>query len=165
MAPVWRRDLGKSEEEKKLDKSSKPLVKLPKEPVKPIGPKCMPLDGSVISEYGMHEHPVLHIMTRNLGVEIRGKKGAKIKSAAAGTVAMVTEIDGRGPSVIVEHEGGVYSVYGHMSAIRVKEGDKVKNCQDLGTVGDIGSLNGIKLYFQISEGTDTVDLLKWLKKK
>ena len=137
------------QKKKKNDKSSKPLVKLPKEPVKPIGPKCMPLDGSVISEYGMHEHPVLHIMTRNLGVEIRGKKGAKIKSAAAGTVAMVTEIDGRGPSVIVEHEGGVYSVYAHMSAIRVKEGDKVKNCQDLGTVGDIGSLNGIKLYFQI----------------
>ncbi|MCI6873261.1 peptidoglycan DD-metalloendopeptidase family protein [Hallerella sp.] len=153
------------QKKKKLDKSSKPLVKLPKEPVKPIGPKCMPLDGSVISEYGMHEHPVLHIMTRNLGVEIRGKKGAKIKSAAAGTVAMVTEIDGRGPSVIVEHEGGVYSVYGHMSAIRVKEGDKVKNCQDLGTVGDIGSLNGIKLYFQVSEGTETVDPLRWLRTK
>ena len=153
------------QKKKKVDKSSKPLVKLPKEPVKPIGPKCMPLDGSVISEYGMHEHPVLHIMTRNLGVEIRGKKGAKIKSAAAGTVAMVTEIDGRGPSVIVEHEGGVYSVYGHMSAIRVKEGDKVKNCQDLGTVGDIGSLNGIKLYFQVSEGTETVDPLRWLRTK
>ena len=153
------------QKKKKNDKSSKPLVKLPKEPVKPIGPKCMPLDGSVISEYGMHEHPVLHMMTRNLGVEIRGKKGAKIKSAAAGTVAMVTEIDGRGPSVIVEHEGGVYSVYGHMSAIRVKEGDKVKNCQDLGTVGDIGSLNGIKLYFQVSEGTETVDPLRWLRTK
>ncbi len=153
------------QKKKKSGKSSKQIVKLPKEPVKPIGPKCMPLNGSVISEYGMHEHPVLHIMTRNLGVEIRGKKGAKIKSAAAGTVAMVTEIDGRGPSVIVEHEGGVYSVYGHMSAIRVKEGDKVKNCQDIGTVGDIGSLNGIKLYFQVSEGTETVDPLQWLRTK
>ena len=113
----------------------------------------------------MHEHPVLHIMTRNLGVEIRGKKGDKIKAAAAGNVVMVTEIDGRGPSVIIEHEGGVYSVYGHMSSIRVKEGDRVGNCEDIGTVGDLASLNGIKLYFQISEGTDTVDPLKWLKKK
>lgn len=150
---------------KKSDKSGKKQVKLPKEPVKPVGPKCMPLNGSVISEYGMHEHPVLHIMTRNLGAEIRGKKGEKVKAAAAGTVAMVTEIDGRGPTVILEHEGGVYSVYGHMSAIRVKEGDKVKNCQDIGTVGDIGSLNGIKLYFQVSEGTDTVDPLQWLRRK
>ena len=52
-----------------------------------------------------------------------------------------------------------------MRSIRVKEGDRVGNCEDIGTVGDLASLNGIKLYFQISEGTDTVDPLKWLKKK
>lgn len=155
----------KAKEKKKAKKSGKSPVKLPPAPVKPIGPKCMPLDGEIISRYGMHEHPVLHIMTRNLGVEIRGRKGAKIRAAAAGTVAMVTEIDGRGPSVIIEHEGGVYSVYGHMSEIRVREGERVKNCQDIGTVGDIASLNGIKLYFQLSEGTNTVDPLKWLKRK
>ncbi len=155
----------KADRKKKSQKSGKKAAKLPQIPVRPIGPKCMPLDGKIISQYGMHEHPVLHIMTRNLGIEIRGKKGAKVRAAAAGTVAMVAEIDGRGPSVIIEHEGGVYSVYGHMSEIRVKEGERVKNCEDIGTVGDIASLNGIKLYFQLSEGTDTVDPLKWLKKK
>lgn len=155
----------KAKQQKKAQKPGKKIAKLPHVPVKPIGPKCMPLNGEIISQYGMHEHPVLHIMTRNLGIEIRGKKGAKVRAAAAGTVAMVTEIDGRGPSVIIEHEGGVYSVYGHMSEIRVREGERVKNCEDIGTVGDIASLNGIKLYFQLSEGTDTVDPLKWLKKK
>ncbi len=155
----------KAKQKKKAQKPGKKIAKLPHVPVKPIGPKCMPLDGEIISRYGMHEHPVLHIMTRNLGIEIRGKKGAKVRAAAAGTVAMVAEIDGRGPSVIIEHEGGVYSVYGHMSEIRVREGERVKNCEDIGTVGDIASLNGIKLYFQLSEGTDTVDPLKWLKKK
>lgn len=154
----------KSKKEKSNPGAKKP-AKIPKIPVKPIGPKCLPLDGAVISEYGMHEHPVLHIKTRNLGVEIRGKKGGRVKAAAAGTVAMVTEIDGRGPSVIIEHEGGVYSVYGHLDAIRVREGEKVKNCQDIGTVGDIASMNGIKLYFQVSEGTETVDPLQWLKRK
>ncbi len=155
----------KANQKKKAKKSGKKVARLPQVPVKPIGPKCMPLNGEIISQYGMHEHPVLHIMTRNLGIEIRGKKGAKVRAAAAGTVAMVAEIDGRGPSVIIEHEGGVYSVYGHMSEIRVREGDRVKNCEDIGTVGDIASLNGIKLYFQLSEGTDTVDPLKWLKRK
>lgn len=158
-------EIAQAKKKQKQKKSSKKAEKIPRVPVKPVGPKCMPLNGNIIAEYGMHEHPVLHIMTRNLGVEIRGKKGQKVKAAAAGTVVMVAEIDGRGPSTIIEHEGGVYSVYGHMSAIRVKEGDKVKNCEDIGTVGDIASLNGIKLYFQVSEGTDTVDPLKWLKKK
>ena len=129
------------------------------------GPKCLPLEGPVISEYGLQEHPVLHIMTRNLGVEIRGKRGGRIRAAAAGTVAMVSDIDGRGPSVIIEHEGGIYTVYGHMKSIHVQEGKSVKKCEEIGEVGDIASLNGIKLYFQVSEGTQTVDPLQWLKQK
>lgn len=155
----------KAQKKKDSKQKKKGDSKVPRMPPKPIGPKCLPLEGAVISAYGMHEHPVLHIRTRNLGVEIRGKKGAKVRAAAAGTVAMVTEIDGRGPSVIIEHPGGVYSVYGHLSTIRVKEGDRVNNCQDIGTVGDIASLNGIKLYFQVSEGTETIDPLQWLKRK
>lgn len=130
-----------------------------------VGPKCLPLKGPVISNYGMQEHPVLHIMTKNLGVEIRGKRGDAIRAAAPGKVAMVTEIDGRGPSVIIEHAGGVFSVYGHLNSIRVKEGMNVRSCEEIGEVGDIASLNGIKLYFQVSEGTRTVDPLHWLNTK
>lgn len=151
---------GKPEKEEKVVKKPQVAVTTPV-----TGPKCMPLKGEIISNYGLQEHPVLHITTRNLGVEIRGKKGAAVRAAAAGTVAMVAEIDGRGPSVIIEHEGGTYSVYGHLQSIRVQEGKTVKNCEEIGTAGDIASLNGIKLYFQVSEGTQTVDPLEWLKQK
>ena len=65
------------------------------------------------------------------------------------------------PSVIIEHEGGTYSVYGHLRSIRVQEGKEVRNCEEIGEAGDIASLNGIKLYFQVSEGTQTVDPLQW----
>lgn len=163
--------LAKEKSKKKTQKEKstpkKDTVKKPKitiaESVK--GPKCMPLKGEIISQYGLQEHPILHIATRNLGVEIRGKRGDKIKAAAFGTVVMVAEIDGRGPSVIIEHDGGTYSVYGHLKSIKVKEGKKVENCEEIGEVGDVASLNGIKLYFQVSEGTQTVDPLQWLKQK
>ena len=158
----------KSKKDKKKDsKAPSKTVEKPKvvvaESVK--GPKCMPMKGEIISNYGLQEHPVLHIMTRNLGVEIRGKRGDAVRSAAAGTVVMVSEIDGRGPSVIIEHAGGTYSVYGHLKSIRVQEGKEVRNCEEIGEVGDVASLNGIKLYFQVSEGTQTVDPLQWLKTK
>lgn len=149
----------KQKEKKVVEKPKKTIAGSVK------GPKCMPLEGEIISHYGLQEHPVLHIATRNLGVEIRGKRGAPIRAAAPGTVVMVAEIDGRGPSVIIEHEGGTYSVYGHMRSIRVQEGKVVRNCEEIGEVGDIASLNGIKLYFQVSEGTQTVDPLQWLKTK
>ena len=159
----------KREAERKREAEKNRLAETSKKPVIPVtpfkGPKCMPMEGPVISEYGLQEHPVLHIMTRNLGVEIRGKRGGRIRAAAAGTVAMVSEIDGRGPSVIIEHEGGIYTVYGHMKSIHVQEGKSVKKCEEIGEVGDIASLNGIKLYFQVSEGTQTVDPLQWLKQK
>ena len=149
----------KQKEKKVVEKPKKTIAGSVK------GPKCMPLEGEIISNYGLQEHPVLHIATRNLGVEIRGKRGSVIRAAAAGTVVMVSEIDGRGPSVIIEHEGGTYSVYGHLRSIRVQEGKEVRNCEEIGEAGDIASLNGIKLYFQVSEGTQTVDPLQWLKTK
>ncbi|MBR4916671.1 MAG: peptidoglycan DD-metalloendopeptidase family protein [Fibrobacter sp.] len=155
---------------KKKQKEKEKEKKIVEKPKKTIagsvkGPKCMPLEGEIISQYGLQEHPVLHITTRNLGVEIRGKRGSAIRAAAPGTVVMVAEIDGRGPSVIIEHEGGTYSVYGHLRSIRVQEGKQVRNCEEIGEAGDIASLNGIKLYFQVSEGTQTVDPLQWLKTK
>lgn len=158
----------KAKKDKKKDKKTPAkTVEKPKitvaETVK--GPKCTPMKGEIISNYGLQEHPVLHIMTRNLGVEIRGKRGDAVRAAAAGTVVMVAEIDGRGPSVIIEHAGGTYSVYGHLKSIRVQEGKEVRNCEEIGEVGDVASLNGIKLYFQVSEGTQTVDPLLWLKEK
>lgn len=158
----------KAKKKKGAKTPTKPEKKVEKPQVavtKTTGPKCMPLKGEIISSYGLQEHPVLHIMTRNIGVEIRGKRGAQVRAAAAGTVAMVAEIDGRGPSVIIEHDGGTYSVYGHLKSIRVQEGKTVQNCEEIGEVGDIASLNGIKLYFQVSEGTQAVDPLEWLKQK
>ena len=160
----------KAEKSKKKKKDSKPEPKKVEKPKVTVaesvkGPKCMPMKGEIISNYGLQEHPVLHIMTRNLGIEIRGKRGDAVRAAAAGTVVMVAEIDGRGPSVIIEHAGGTYSVYGHLRSIRVQEGKEVRNCEEIGEVGDVASLNGIKLYFQVSEGTQTVDPLQWLKTK
>ncbi|MBO6136300.1 MAG: peptidoglycan DD-metalloendopeptidase family protein [Fibrobacter sp.] len=160
----------KAEAARKAKQKKQKETKVVEKPKKTIagsvkGPKCMPLEGEIISNYGLQEHPVLHIATRNLGVEIRGKRGAAVRAAAAGTVVMVAEIDGRGPSVIIEHEGGTYSVYGHLRSIRVQEGKEVRNCEEIGEAGDIASLNGIKLYFQVSEGTQTVDPLQWLKTK
>lgn len=152
----------KAKKEKKEEKKKTPSI-VENKPL--IGPKTRPMEGTIISNYGLQEHPVLHIMTRNLGVEIRGRRGGKVKAAAKGKVVMAAEIDGRGPSIIIEHEGGFYSVYGHLNSIRVQEGDSVRNGEEIGEVGDLASLNGIKLYFQVSQGTQTIDPLQWLNEK
>jgi septal ring factor EnvC (AmiA/AmiB activator) len=100
----------------------------------------------------------------HLGTEIKGQKGESVKAAAAGTVAMIANLPGHGPSVILDHKGTYFSVYGHLAEIKVKEGQEVKNCQEIGTVGNAESTNGYKLFFQVYKGTQTQDPMAWLKR-
>ena len=134
-----------------------------------VGPKCTPLSGEIISHYGYHENKDLGIRLEHKGTEIRGQKGDAVKAAAAGTVVMTGNIPGHGPSVILDHNGSYYSVYGHLGSIKVKEGEKLKNCQEIGSVGNAESTNGYKLYFQVykisskSAKGQTQDPILWLK--
>jgi len=157
----------KAEEEaaKKAKKvgQQKGKVAIPKELPAAIGSKCTPLNGQIISGYGIHKNRILGIEIMHLGTEIRGQKGESVKAAAAGTVAMVSNLPGHGPSVIIDHQGSYYSVYGHLAAIKVKEGETVKSCQEIGTVGNAESANGYKLFFQIYKGMQTQDPMNWLK--
>jgi len=134
-----------------------------------VGPKCTPLNGEIISSYGYHENKELGIRLEHKGTEIRGQKGEGIRAAAAGTVVMTGNIPGHGPSVILDHKGSYYSVYGHLAGIKVKEGENVKNCQEIGSVGNAESTNGYKLYFQVYKISSknvkgqTQDPILWLK--
>jgi murein DD-endopeptidase MepM/ murein hydrolase activator NlpD len=121
------------------------------------------LNGQVISDYGYHINKDLDIKIMHLGTDIRGQKGESVRAAAAGTVVMTANLPGHGPSVILDHKGSYFSVYGHLGAIKVKEGENVKNCQEIGTVGNAESTNGYKLFFQIYKGTQTQDPMLWLK--
>lgn len=129
-----------------------------------VGPKCTPLNGQIISDYGYHINRELNIKLEHKGTEIRGQKGEAVRAAAAGIVAMVGNVPGHGPSVILDHKGAYYSVYGHLGGIKVKEGEVVQNCQEIGTVGNAESTNGYKLFFQIYKGMQTQDPIIWLKK-
>ncbi|MCL2207830.1 MAG: peptidoglycan DD-metalloendopeptidase family protein [Fibromonadales bacterium] len=144
---------------KKATETQKKLAEVPVA----VGPKCTPLSGQIISDYGYHVNKVLNIKIMHLGTEIRGQKGDGVKAAAAGTVVMITDLPGHGPSVILDHKGTYYSVYGHLATIKVKEGDAVKNCQEIGSVGNAESTNGYKLFFQVYKGTQTQDPMKWLR--
>jgi septal ring factor EnvC (AmiA/AmiB activator) len=146
------------------ERRAKGKVAIPKETPVAIGPKCAPLNGQIISSYGYHVNPVLGLKIEHKGTEIRGQKGESVRAAAAGIVVMVGSVPGHGPSVILDHKGSYYSVYGHLGSIKAKEGQAVKNCEEIGTVGNAESANGYKLFFQIYKGTQTQDPMDWLKK-
>jgi septal ring factor EnvC (AmiA/AmiB activator) len=120
---------------------------------------CLPVEGPIVSQYGMQYHATLKTSTRNLGIEIDGAKGATVRAAVSGEVALITRIPGYGQGVILDNGSGYFTIYANLSGIRVRTGDKVKTCED---IAQVASEPG-RVYFEVRKGTKTLDPTQWLK--
>lgn len=102
------------------------------------------------------------------GIDIQGKKGDSVISAAAGKVVYAgSGIRGYGKLIIIKHDATYLSAYAHNSNIRVKEGDFVKSGQHIADIGATGvGVNGKpKLHFQVRRDGKPIDPLPLLPKR
>jgi len=120
---------------------------------------CAPVQGSVVSKYGLQYHATLGTSTKNLGIEIEGADNAPVRAAVSGEVAMITAIPGYGRGIILDNGSGYFTIYANLSGIRVSVGDAVKTCQEMATVAD----NPGQVYFEVRKGTRTLDPEAWLR--
>lgn len=147
-----------------------------KEPAKPAGsgPKGppgkrevvpgglqWPLRGRVSSKFGKRWG------AWHRGIDIAMSPGTPIRAAAAGVVRDVsTEGDGRmngyGNVVVIDHGGGVSTLYSHCAKISVKRGQRVDKGAVVGTVGRTGRTTGYCLHFEVRLRDKPVDPLKYL---
>jgi septal ring factor EnvC (AmiA/AmiB activator) len=97
------------------------------------------------------------------GWDIESPAGTDIEAVFDGRVVFADWMRGYGLTVIVDHGGGVLSVYAHASAVVVGTNDEVRQGQTLGQVGDTGSLRGPFLYFELRLDGQPVDPASWLR--
>jgi len=126
------------------------------------GRMIWPTDGHIINHFGKHKHPKWKTVTENIGVDIKTEFGQEVRSVAKGIVTAITWQRGRGNIVIVNHMGGYFSVYTHLSQILVQIDDKIDMGQAIGNVGDTGSLQGAMLHFEIWKSNQVLNPEKWL---
>ncbi len=92
--------------------------------------------------------------------------GEPVVAAADGTVAMVSEdwTPGRGYGMylVIEHENGFATLYGHLSAIDVEEGDTVKAGEQIGQIGATGFATGPHLHFEVRVNGQHTDPAEYL---
>lgn len=130
------------------------------------GKLLWPLDGKIITAFGLQKHPRFNTTTLNNGIEISPKKGrVAISAVHPGRVVFSDDFQGYGKLVILDHGMGYYSLYGHCSEFLVGKGDAVKAGQPIAMVGDTGSLKGECLYFELRFKTKALDPLQWLRRK
>jgi murein DD-endopeptidase MepM/ murein hydrolase activator NlpD len=108
-----------------------------------------PCEGPFTSGFGYRYHPILHRRRLHAGVDIGAHYGAAIHAAAAGTVILASYSGGYGNCVIIDHGGGVTTLYGHCSALLVNEGQAVHQGQLIARVGATGLATGPHLHFEV----------------
>jgi septal ring factor EnvC (AmiA/AmiB activator) len=125
-----------------------------------------PIEGKVITSFGLQKHPKFKTVTVNNGIDISPDKNETvIKAIHAGKVVYCDYLRGYGDLIIIDHGMTYHSLYGHCADFLVKKGDIVKAGQSIAEVGDIGSLKGITLHFEIREKTKPRNPLHWLERR
>ncbi|HEU4601473.1 MAG TPA: peptidoglycan DD-metalloendopeptidase family protein [Steroidobacteraceae bacterium] len=111
-----------------------------------------PLDFTRISSnFDPHRfHPILNIIRAHKGVDYAAPRGTVIKAAGDGRVDFIGRKGGYGNVVILEHGGGISTLYGHMSrfAAGLKQGQRVKQGVTIGYVGSSGAATGPHLHYE-----------------
>lgn len=112
----------------------------------------LPTRWIVSSEWGMRNHPILHINTLHDGIDLPASVGTPIYAAYAGTVSISDASNaksGYGYYIKIDHGVGVSTLYAHMSMLAVNVGDYVTAGQVIGYVGLTGNTTGAHLHFSI----------------
>ena len=124
-----------------------------------------PTEGRVILKFGKQWNPRLKTTTDNPGIDIKGQPGSPIRSTMSGVVTTITYIRGYGTTVIIDHGGGFYTVYSHVTNIQTQVDSEVRSGDVIAYMGDSGSVNGSKLHFEVWGKGQKLDPEKWLMKK
>lgn len=97
----------------------------------------------------------------HLGVDLASTAQAPIKSASRGVVAFADYLGIYGNMVMVDHGGGVFTLYSHLSQIQAKVGDEVNPESTLGLSGTTGMAGGDHLHFSVLVNGIFVNPLEW----
>jgi septal ring factor EnvC (AmiA/AmiB activator) len=124
-----------------------------------------PLDGPVLTRFGMQRHPQFGTMVYRRGIEIEAREGQAVRAVDGGQVAYADWYKGYGKLVILDHGNGFYTLYGNLSRLDLDKGARVAKGQVVGLTGETGSLKGAKLYFEIRKNGEAQDPIAWLQRQ
>ena len=134
------------------------------------GTMTWPLPGyyGISSYFGNRLHPVLKVYKMHTGVDIAGAgcNGKNVVAAANGKVITAGWISGYGYTVMIDHGGGIVTLYAHSQKLLVKKGDTVKAGDVIMLVGSTGYATGPHVHFEVRVNGKYVNPLDgYIKKK
>lgn len=108
-----------------------------------------PIPGGVTSNFGTRRIINRIPKSPHSGTDLAAAEGENVQAVNSGKVSLVYEGYLTGRSVIIDHGGGIYSVYYHLSEAKVKDGDMVQKGDVIGLSGSTGRVSGPHLHFGV----------------
>ena len=108
-----------------------------------------PVDGQESSGFGFRLHPIENVVKFHYGTDFAANTGDAVGAFADGYVYAAGTSAGYGNYLILTHEGGFATIYAHLSAFNIQEGDMVRRGETIGYVGQTGSATGPHLHFEL----------------
>ncbi len=119
--------------------------------------------GTLTSGYGYRSDPFTGVRSFHQGQDIAAPKGTAVLAAANGTVITSRYQNSYGNVIMIDHGGGIATVYAHNSALLVSEGTKVTKGQTIARVGSTGYSTGNHLHFEVRVNGKTVNPMGYYK--
>lgn len=128
-----------------------------------------PVDGRIVYNFGVQRKPN-GVVLRNNGIGIAAAVGTPVRAVEAGRVDLARPFEGYGPTVIVSHGGGYYTLYHYLGSLSVREGQRVEAGQVIGTVGGERTAEGPHIEFRVQVPVNNslpepVDPVQWLRSR
>jgi septal ring factor EnvC (AmiA/AmiB activator) len=120
-----------------------------------------PVAGKVVVAFGQNRSEKFNTYTLSNGVTIQSAEGTPVRAVYGGRILFADWLRGYGRIIIVDHGGNYYTLYGHLSDLKVQVGQDVEADKIIGLVGDSGSLEGPALYFEIRHHGKPMDPGPW----
>lgn len=116
----------------------------------------------VTSEFGMRLHPILKVNKLHTGLDIGAASGTKVLAANTGTVIKAGWNNSYGNVVMIDHGGGIVTLYAHNSKLLVSTGDVVSKGQEIALVGSTGASTGPHIHFEVRVNGEYKNPRNWL---
>lgn len=117
----------------------------------------------ITSPFGYRIHPILKTKKRHTGIDIGIPSGKNVVAAADGTVIHSNWLGGYGKVIMIDHGGGIVTLYAHNSSLVVGEGTNVKKGDVVSKAGSTGMSTGPHLHFEVRKDGKYVDPIPWVR--
>lgn len=122
----------------------------------------LPINGSIMSNFGQQKQPGSNALVFNSGIDINASLGESVRSASNGIVIFIGNVKGYGDIIILDHGGNVVTLYAHLSKILVRLNEEVSKGQIIGQVGTSGGVTSPRLHFEVRVDGKPVNPFEWI---